>query len=154
MAVKKPYLRGRVRDFDHERDHDRVLSIWLNAEMNEYLFMEGWNWAGTCEQINTVLESGDIYVWEDKPRGRVLAFIALLGEEIVALRVDPKFWNLGLAGRLVRYAKDGRNALHFKVHEVEIRTLAVLVHNYFHIVGEVRNEFRRELLYDLAWYRR
>jgi len=93
-----------------------VLEVWARASAVAHPFLSEEFLELERERIPSVyLPNAETWVWEAE--GRVVGFIALLGSEVGALFVDPRFHRSGIGRALMDRARDLRGALEVEVFE-------------------------------------
>lgn len=101
-------------------DLDDVLSVWSRASELAHPFLGEAFASAERENIATVyIPNAETWVWEQS--GRVVGFIALLGNEVGGLFVDPDFHGTGVGRALMDHARARRGPL-----EVEVFTSNVI----------------------------
>ena len=95
-------------------DHEEVLNVWARASAlahpflsQEFLELERYNIP------NVYMPIAETLVWEAD--GHVVGFISLLGNEIGAIFVDPKFHRSGIGRALIDRARALRGDLEVEV---------------------------------------
>jgi putative acetyltransferase len=97
-------------------DLEDVLSVWARASAVAHPFLSQEFLELERRNIPDVyLPKADTWVWEAD--GRVVGFIALLGNEIGALFVDPEFHRSGIGWALVDRARALQGDLEVEVFE-------------------------------------
>lgn len=102
-----------IRKYD-EQDLDDLLSAWAAASEVAHPFLSPEFLASERENIpNLYLPNAETWVYEAD--GRVVAFIALIGNEVGAIFVDPKFQRSGIGQQLMDKARSLRETLEVEV---------------------------------------
>ena len=100
-------------------DLEEVLTVWEAASAvghpflsEEFLKSERYNIA------HDHLPTGETWVW--MKNGRVVGFIALLGDEVGAIFVDPRCQGEGIGRALMNHARALRRRLEVEVFEANV----------------------------------
>lgn len=95
-------------------DLNEVLEVWAEASAVAHPFLSAGFLAAERHNIaNVHLSNAETWVWESD--GSVLGFIALLGNEVGAIFVDPRFHGAGIGRALMDHARDLRRELEVEV---------------------------------------
>ncbi|GJL90057.1 MAG: acetyltransferase [Minwuia thermotolerans] len=106
---------ARIRDYE-DGDLGAVLDVWSRASALGHPFLSAAFLAEERRRIPEVyLPAAHTRVWVED--GRVVGFIALLGNEIGALFVDPGHGRRGIASSLVTWARSAHGRLEVEVFE-------------------------------------
>ncbi|MFQ5744863.1 MAG: GNAT family N-acetyltransferase [Acidobacteriota bacterium] len=90
------------------------MKVWAAASAVAHPFLSAEFLAGEYHNIvNVHLPNAETWVWESD--GSVLGFIALLGNEVGAIFVDPRFHRAGIGRALMDHARDLRQELEVEV---------------------------------------
>ena len=105
----------KIRMFE-EHDTDALVAIWRAASALAHPFLSESFIAREADDLKTVhLRNAETWVIEEY--GQVLGFIALIGDEIGGLFVDPSRHGKGLGRKLVDHARANRERLRVEVFE-------------------------------------
>lgn len=141
-----------VRKFQ-TTDLDRVLEIWLEANLQAHGFIPAPYWEGQLETVRTLLPQAELYVWQDGDSG-VMGFIGLNGEHIEGLFVLPAAQSRGIGKALLDRANEVRSRLTLCVYRKNPRAAAFYLREGFRFVGEGVDENTGEAEYRMIWERR
>lgn len=95
-------------------DLEDLLCVWAAASAVAHRFLgEAFLEGGRHNIPNLYLPNADTWVWEDG--GRVRGFIALIGNEVGAIFVDPAFHGTGIGRALMDRARGQRADLEVEV---------------------------------------
>lgn len=112
--ILRPYL---------PQDLSAVLTIWETASASAHPFLSAKYLSRERRAIpKTYLPQAETWVALDD--GQVLGFIALMGDEVGALFVDPQFHGSGIGQALLAKAQVLRSALMVQVFEKNQKALA------------------------------
>jgi putative acetyltransferase len=102
-----------IRKYD-EQDLDELLAAWEAASEVAHPFLAKEFLASERENIpNLYLPNAETWVFEDC--GRVVGFIALIGNEVGAIFVQPSHHRTGVGHRLMDKARELRGELEVEV---------------------------------------
>ncbi|MCF6285440.1 MAG: GNAT family N-acetyltransferase [Candidatus Hydrogenedentes bacterium] len=102
-----------IRSYEHE-DLDEVLETWYAASQVAHPFLTEDFFEAERENIpNVYLPMADTFVYEKA--GKVVGFIALIGDEIGAIFVHPEFHGQGVGRALMDHAQGLRGNLEVEV---------------------------------------
>ena len=97
-----------------DNDLDELLEVWYRASLVAHPFLSTGFLARERENIPRVyLPAAETYVYEEE--GRVVGFIALLGDEVGAIFVDPALHGRGIGRALMDHARSLRDRLELDV---------------------------------------
>lgn len=111
-----------VREFQ-PGDLDRVLEIWLEANILAHDFIPGSYWKGQVELVRALLPQAEVYVWQDGD-GAVQGFIGLDGEYVQGLFVWPPAQSRGIGRALLDQARRAHGRLRLSVYRKNERAAA------------------------------
>ncbi len=95
-------------------DLEDVLTVWAAASAVAHPFLSAEFLAVERHNIaNVYLPNAETWVWESD--GHVVGFISLLGNEVGAIFVDPKFHGTGIGQALMDHALELRKELEVEV---------------------------------------
>jgi putative acetyltransferase len=104
-----------IRDYQ-PADCDDVLRVWADASTLAHPFLSKEFLERERHNIpNVYLPNTDTWVWVAD--GQVVGFISLLGHEVGAIFVDPKFHRSGIGQALMAHALASRGELEVEVFE-------------------------------------
>lgn len=122
-----------------ERDLDDLLAAWASASEIAHPFLTQDFLALECENIPYLyLPNAETWVFEDE--GRVVGFVALLGNEIGAIFVHPSHQRRGVGRQLMNKAKELRAELVVEVFKANTIGRAFYAKYGFEIVAEKVHE--------------
>ena len=95
-------------------DLEDVVAVWAAASAVAHPFLSAEFLAVERDNIaNVYLPNAETWVWESD--GPVVGFISLLGNEVGAIFVDPKFHRAGIGRALMDHARKSRKELEVEV---------------------------------------
>lgn len=140
-----------VREFQ-SGDLDRVLEIWLEANVRAHGFIPRPYWEGQLELVRSLLPQAELYVWQDGD-DVVQGFIGLDGEHIQGLFVWPPAQSQGVGGKLLNRARAARGRLTLHVYQKNRRAIAFYRREGFCIEREDVDARTGEWEYQMTWKR-
>ncbi|WP_372423175.1 GNAT family N-acetyltransferase [Salinarimonas chemoclinalis] len=105
-----------IRPYDAARDADACLAVWRDASRAGHPFLGENALAADAVLVRDVyLPKAEIAVAEED--GRVVGFVALLGDIVGGLFVDPAWHGRGIGRALVLHAAERKGGLAVDVYE-------------------------------------
>ena len=102
-----------IRQYE-DQDLDDLLTAWSAASEIAHPFLTEEFLASERENIpNLYLPNAETWVYEDN--GRVVGFVALIGNEVGAIFAHPSHQRMGVGNRLMDKAKELREELEVEV---------------------------------------
>lgn len=97
-------------------DMDRLMEIWLEANLDAHHFLPTDYWHSHWEEVRTVyFPQAETYVWEEN--GRLEGFLSLMeGSYIGGLFVSKESRGRGIGGVLLEHAKGLSSSLSLDVY--------------------------------------
>jgi hypothetical protein len=99
-------VRGSIRPFE-ERDEDAVVGVWHRSGQAAYTYLPTWQ-TFTRDEAARVFRDvirAQCELWVGTLDERVVAYLAMKGDYVDRLYVDPVEWRRGWGERLVLFAK-------------------------------------------------
>lgn len=104
-----------IREY-RDADLDQLLDVWFQASEVAHPFLTEEFMAAERENIRNVhIPKANTWVYEDA--GRVVGFIALIGNEVGAIFVSPEVQGRGFGQALMDLARDRHDTLELDVFE-------------------------------------
>ena len=104
-----------IREYG-DADLDQLLDVWFQASEVAHPFLTEEFLAAERENIRNVhIPKANTWVYEDA--GRVVGFIALIGNEVGAIFVSPEMQGRGFGRALMDLARDRHDTLELDVFE-------------------------------------
>lgn len=123
-----------IRIFN-QSDLKSVLDIWLRASVEAHDFMEKGFWESKVADMRDIyLPRSEIFVYEKA--GEVKGFMALSGDVLAALFVDPDEQRRGIGSRLMNKAKTERRILKLTVYMENTKGFDFYEKHGFRKIGE------------------
>ena len=127
-------------------DLEDLLSVWAAASAVAHPFLSSEFLRQERHNISNVyLPNAETWVWEAD--GRVVGFIALLGNEVGAIFVDPAYQRKGIGRALMDSARMVRDQLELEVFKENALGRAFYARYGFELVHEkIHEQTGREIL--------
>lgn len=103
-----------IRDY-HATDIDAVIALWRRSSDLAHPFLSPAFQDRLQEQLRGIFEAGLTAVTVVEAGGEVVGFIAMFGDQVAGLFVDPAFLGKGHGRTLMEAAKAGRRTLTVEV---------------------------------------
>lgn len=135
-----------------EQDKDAVLDLWLwNEDWDNPLVrdMPG-HWV---EVRRDLIDRTQIYLWVERGTDEILAFLAMMGDEVVALHLKHGLEEKGIEKILLLEAMKTRDVMTVVESDLHLRRIREYVKSFFHIERVVKNYEQYENQFTLAWRR-
>lgn len=102
-----------IRKFQ-KTDIDRAADIWLNGNLEAHSFIPAGYWKDNFDMVKKMLESAEIYVYEDE-KG-IQGFAGLNGCHIEGIFVEGKERSKGIGRQLLEFVKNIKEQLSLNVY--------------------------------------
>lgn len=138
-GARLPSVAGGMIRAYVDRDLDQLLEVWYEASLIAHSFLAAEFLAAERDEIaEHWLPSAETTVYELD--GRIVGFLALIGNEVGGIFVHPDYQGRGIGRALMNRARDSRPLLELNVFEAnEIGRRFYDVYG-FEIVGRHMNE--------------
>ena len=133
-------------------DMDRVVSIWLEANLQAHSFIPAEYWKNNLEYVREALPLAEVHVYEDAQG--VQGFIGLNGDHIEGLFVAAEMRSHGIGRQLMDHAKRERDTLTLEAYRKNVGAVRFYQREGFTIQDEDLDEFTGEMEYTMQWRRR
>ena len=104
-----------IRKFS-KADLDKVMQIWLFANMDAHHFIPKSYWESNFEMVKGILPAAEVYVYENPDKNELLGFIGLTDNYIAGLFVRKDVQSQGIGKELLDYAKEVKDHLSLSVY--------------------------------------
>ena len=135
-----------------EADVDRVMDLWLNANLKAHNFVPAAYWRSNFEPVKEMLPQAEVYVYEDA--GEIQAFVGLTGEYIEGIFVSCEMQSNGIGKLLLDHIKAIKGMLRLSVYQKNTRAIRFYQREGFAIQREGLDESTGEKEYTMLWRRR
>lgn len=124
----------------NEHDIDKVMEIWLNANIKAHDFIDKNYWIDNYDLVkNEYLPNSKIYVYEEEEL--IKGFIGIINSSFIGgLFVVIESQNKGIGGKLLDKVKDKIDNLSLTVYKDNINAIQFYKKNGFKIVVEEIDE--------------
>lgn len=109
--------------YSNEDDIEAIIQVWLDARKSSHGFIPYKHWLGLVDEMRGLrIPYSETYVYE--LNGRVVGFVSLVDNDLMALYVAPDSQSKGIGGKLIAFAKSKRNFLQLDVYCKNTRGIA------------------------------
>lgn len=133
-------------------DVDRVMDLWLDANLKAHDFVPAAYWRGNFEPVKEMLPQAEVYVYENA--GEIQGFVGLNGEYIEGLFVADEMQSQGIGKRLLDHIKAMKDTLRLSVYQKNTRAIRFYQREGFVIQHEGLDESTGEKEFTMLWRRR
>lgn len=137
-----------IRRFKIE-DLDRIMEIWLKANIDAHFFIDKKYWEDNCEIVKEMLPSAEIYLYEENKN--ILGFVGLMENYIAGIFVDKNFRSQGMGKELLDYCKSLKKELALSVYEKNIKAYSFYSREGFQVVEKKIDENTNEIELYMRW---
>ena len=132
-----------------ESDIDKVMSIWLNANLDAHPFIDKNYWFSNLEMVKDMIIKAEVYVYDD---GDIKAFIGLDDKYIAGIFVDKSNRSIGIGKKLLDYVKESKDSLRLNVYQKNEGATNFYLKEDFKIIEEIIDSDNNELEYLMEWH--
>ena len=133
LRASKDDIQGVVRGFT--RDLDQLRGVWYRSSLEAHPFLSQEFFEQELLNIpKAYVPMAEMWIHEEE--GRVTGLIALVGDEVGALFVDPAFQSRGTGRALLDLARRQRDFLELEVFKANTKGRAFYARYGFHEIGE------------------
>ena len=136
----------------HASDMDRVVSIWLDANLQAHSFIPSEYWKNNLEYVREALQLAEVHVYEDAQA--VQGFIGLNGDHVEGLFVAAGMQSHGIGKQLMDHVKRRRDALTLEAYRKNVDAVRFYQREGFTLQNEDLDESTGEMEYSMQWRRR
>lgn len=133
-----------------EEDIDRVMQIWLDANVKAHDFISEKYWSGHFELVKEMLPQTEVYVYEDESK-EIQGFVGVNEDYIEGIFVQGDVRSQGIGKQLLEYVKNTRNKLGLSVYQKNRRAIKFYRREGFKIQSENLDEKTDEMEYNMVW---
>lgn len=134
-----------------ENDLDRVVQIWLEANLQAHNFISEDYWRGNREVVRKMLAEAELYVYEDDTAQEIQGFLGLIEDYIGGIFVDGCVRSRGIGKQLMDYVKFRKPQLTLRVYVKNTRAVQFYQREDFLMVSEGTDEETGEKEYTMIW---
>lgn len=135
-----------------EADIDRVMALWLDANLKAHDFVPAAYWRSNFEPVKEMLPRAEVYVYESA--GEIQGFVGLSGEYIEGIFVADEMQSQGIGKRLLDHMKAIKDTLHLSVYQKNTRAIRFYQREDFMIQREGLDESTDEKEFTMLWRRK
>ena len=132
-----------------EADIDRVVDIWLDANLKAHYFIPAEYWKSNIELVKEMLPQAEVYVYENDRQ--IEGFIGLNGEYVEGIFVCDEKQSQGIGKLLLNFVKEKKKKLYLNVYQKNMRAIRFYQREDFEIQREGLDEITGEKDYVMAW---
>ena len=133
-------------------DVDRVMALWLNANLKAHDFVPAAYWRNNFEPVKEMLPQAEVYVYE--VAGEIQGFVGLSGEYIEGIFVSDEVQSQGIGKRLLDHIKAIKDTLYLSVYQKNTRAIRFYQREDFVIQREGLDESTDEKEFTMLWRRK
>lgn len=133
-------------------DIDRVMTLWLDANLKAHGFVPAAYWRSNFEPVKEMLPQTEVYVYENT--GEIRGFVGLSSEYIEGIFVADEMQSQGIGKCLLDHIKAMKDTLHLNVYQKNTRAIRFYQREGFVIQYEGLDESTGEKEYAMLWQRR
>lgn len=137
-----------IRKFT-ENDIDRIMQIWLQANIDAHSFIPADYWDGNFEYVKAEIIKAEIYVYEIE--NEPVAFIGFADNYIAGIFVECSLRSKGIGKELIAFAKQIKKALKLHVYAKNERAVAFYKKEGFAAVCEQIDSSTGEPELEMIW---
>ena len=130
-------------------DIDRVVEIWLGANLQAHSFIPAQYWESNLSAVKDMLPRAEVYVYESDQM--IHGFIGLSGDYIEVLFVSEAMRSHGIGTCLLNFVKAKKPKLRLQVYQKNLRAIRFYQKEEFVIHHEGVDEDTGEKDYEMIW---
>lgn len=131
-------------------DLDRVMSIWLSANLEAHSFVDPEYWRRNFDAVKTMIPRAEVYVSEGE--NGIDGFIGVVDDYIAGIFVDASARAAGIGSQLLDRAKQSRMSLRLSVYQKNEPAVAFYRKRGFQIDKESVDPETGETEYTMLWH--
>lgn len=132
-----------------EADIDRVIDIWLDANLKAHYFIPDQYWKSNIDLVKEMLPQAEVYVYENG--SQIEGFIGLSDEYIEGIFVREDMQSQGIGKLLLNFVKEKKTELYLNVYQKNTRAIHFYQREGFEIQREGLDEVTGEKDYVMVW---
>ncbi|MDE1549107.1 N-acetyltransferase [Jeotgalibaca caeni] len=135
-----------------EEELDRLIEIWLDASRQSHSFIDSSYWeenVGVMRGLYLPLSQNTVI--EDE--GEIVGFLSMMGEELAALFIDPRYQQQGYGQQLLRFVQAHQETIALSVYAKNKNALSFYQKHHFLMIEECVDEPTNEIEYRMKWER-
>lgn len=137
-----------IRKFE-TRDTERVMEIWLNANLEAHDFVPGDYWRSKYRSVREQILEADIYVCEEGKE--IQGFAGMTEDYLAGIFVDKPYRGMGIGKRLLECVKKDYAVFSLNVYEKNQRAVDFYLREGLSVVSKGMDEDTAETDYTMAW---
>lgn len=131
------------------KDLDRVMEIWLYANITAHNFIDENYWRKNYEVVTHILPESNVYVYEQN--GDIEGFVGLADNYIAGIFVDTEKQSNGIGKMLLDFIKSTNTTLTLSVYKNNLRAVKFYQREDFVISKEQPDDNTGETEFFMTW---
>lgn len=132
-----------------DKDLERIMTIWLNANRQVHDFIPEAYWEDRLEMVKSILPKAEVYVFEID--NQIEGFIGLDNGYIAGIFVSEKMQSNGIGRALIQKGKQLYKKLFLSVYVKNTKAVNFYLHENFMIQREQTDPDTGEEEYFMIW---
>lgn len=137
-----------IRKFE-TKDTERVMQIWLEANIETHDFVSGDYWPAQYQPVREQILQAEIYVYEQDEK--IQGFAGMMDDYLAGIFVDKKCRSIGIGKGLLECVKKNYPAFSLNVYQKNQRAVDFYLREGLSIVSKGIDEDTAEMDYTMAW---
>lgn len=137
-----------IRKFE-TKDTERVMQIWLEANMEAHDFVPSNYWLSQYQLVQEQLLQADIYVYEQD--GKIQGFVGMMNDYLAGIFVDKKCRSMGIGKGLLECVKKNYPTFSLNVYQKNRRAVDFYLREGLSVASKGIDEDTTEMDYTMAW---
>ncbi len=137
-----------VRDY-RPSDLDRILKIWLQANIQAHDFIDRSYWEENSGLVRQLLPQARVFVWEQG--GEIQGFAGIVEENIEGIFVSEQYRSKGIGAALLQEVKRRFPRLTLQVYQKNRRAFLFYQREGFTVAEEKTDPATGEMEYQMLW---
>jgi ribosomal protein S18 acetylase RimI-like enzyme len=130
-------------------DTDKVMDIWLKANIKAHDFIPAGYWKGNYDPVKNMLPDATVFVYADN--NEIKGFIGLKEHYIAGIFIDTNNQSKGMGKELLDYVKKHNTELFLRVYKKNVRAVKFYLREDFSVLKEQVDENTGEIELVMRW---
>lgn len=130
---------------------DRIMELWLDANISAHGFIEREYWEKNYDTVKAMIPSAIIYAYEKN--NIIEGFVGLMDDYIAGIFVAQQFQSKGVGKKLLDYAKNKKDSLLLNVYKENNRAVNFYLREHFIVCKEQIDENTGKIEWSMGWVR-